>query len=215
MFEVFRARRVSGCLGESKTLARVVKQTALPNSSNPPRRKPPPCRVAPQKTRANVPTQMNLGPVLLIVDDSENDLLLMRRAFKKAEFDVRYETVTGGEQAIAYLCGEGEFDDREKHPIPTVLLLDLNMPGMSGFEVLRWVRGHHSYHRMCVIILSASMRKEDVETSFDLGANAFLVKPADLLELIDLMKKLRDWIHVDQFAAAVETLAIHQMQTIE
>ncbi len=158
---------------------------------------------------------MNLGPAVLIVDDSENDLLLMRRAFKKAEFDLPYQTVTGGEQAIAYLCGEGEFSDREQHPIPTVLLLDLNMPGVSGFEVLRWVRDNPGFHRLCVIILSASMRKEDVETSFDLGANAFLVKPADLLELIDLMKKLRDWIHVDQFAAAVEAIPPHELQPVE
>ena len=70
---------------------------------------------------------------------------------------------------------------REKYPLPTVLLLDLNMPGTSGFEVLRWVRSHRRFKRLCVIILSASMRKEDVETSFDLGANAFLVKPADVL----------------------------------
>src|SRR3954463_13604328 len=158
---------------------------------------------------------MNLGPVVLIVDDSENDLLLMRRAFKKAEFDLPYHSVAGGEQAIAYMCGEGEFHNREKHPLPTVMLLDLNMPGMSGFEVLRWVRGHPVFNRLCVIILSASMRKEDVETSFDLGANAFLVKPADLLELIDLMKKVRDWIHVDQFAAAVEAVPAHELQPLE
>jgi CheY-like chemotaxis protein len=157
---------------------------------------------------------MNLGPSVLIVDDSENDLLLMRRAFKKAEFDLPFKTVAGGEHAIAYLSGEGEFHDREQFPLPTVMLLDLNMPGMSGFEVLRWIRSHEGFKRMCVIILSASMRKEDVETSFDLGANAFLVKPADLLELIDLMKKLRDWIHVDQFAS-VEALPSHELQPLE
>jgi CheY-like chemotaxis protein len=158
---------------------------------------------------------MNLGPVVLIVDDSENDVLLMRRAFKKAEFDLPFQTVTGGEHAISYLLGEGEFNDREKYPLPTVMLLDLNMPGMSGFEVLRWVRGHPTFRRLCIIILSASMRKEDVETSFDLGANAFLVKPADLLDLIDLMKKLRAWIHVDQFAAAAEAIPAHELQPIE
>jgi len=158
---------------------------------------------------------MNLGPVVLIVDDSENDLLLMRRAFKKADFDLPYITVPGGEQALAYLRGEGEYNDRDQYPLPTVLLLDLNMPGMSGFEVLRWVRAHPAFHRLYVVILSASMRKEDVETSFDLGANGFLVKPADLLELIELMKRLRDWIHIDQFAAAVETAPSHELQPVE
>lgn len=155
---------------------------------------------------------MNLGPCLLVVDDSENDLLLMRRAFKKAAFDVPFKTVTGGDQAIAYLCGDGEYGDREKFPLPTVLLLDLNMPGTSGFEVLRWVRNHHDFRRLCVIILSASMRKEDVETSFDLGANSFLVKPADLLDLVHLMEHLRDWIHVDQFATPAESVAAQELQ---
>jgi CheY-like chemotaxis protein len=145
-----------------------------------------------------------MGPCVLVVDDSENDLLLMRRAFKKAEFDAPFRTVTGGDNAISYLSGDGEFSDRDKFPLPTVMLLDLNMPGTSGFEVLRWVRNHQQFRRMCVVILSASMRKEDVETSFDLGANSFLVKPADLLDLINLMKNLRDWIHVDQFAGAAE-----------
>jgi CheY-like chemotaxis protein len=158
---------------------------------------------------------MNMGPSVLIVDDSENDLLLMRRAFKKAEFDLPFKVVTGGEQAIAYLCGEGEYRDREKFPLPTVLLLDLNMPGMSGFEVLRWIRNHQHFKRLCVIILSASMRKEDVESSFDFGANAFLVKPADLLELIDLMRRLRDWMHVDQFAAPIESTRVEELQPIE
>jgi CheY-like chemotaxis protein len=144
------------------------------------------------------------------VDDSENDLLLMRRAFKKADFDFRYIAVTGGEQAIAYLCGDREFADRDKFPLPTVLLLDLNMPGVSGFDVLRWVRTRLEFRHLCVIVLSASMRKEDVETSFDLGANSFLVKPADLLDLIELMKTLRAWIHVDQFAAVTEPQPVEQ-----
>jgi CheY-like chemotaxis protein len=157
---------------------------------------------------------MNMGPCVLVVDDSENDLLLMRRAFKKAEFDVPFRTVTGGDGAISYLCGDGEFSDREKFPLPTILLLDLNMPGTSGFDVLRWVRGRHQFRRICVIILSASMRKEDVEKSFDLGANSFLVKPADLGDLIGLMKHLRDWIHVDQFAATAEASCAHELQPV-
>src|SRR5579862_6332072 len=158
---------------------------------------------------------MNLGPFILVVDDSENDLLLMRRAFKKAEFDLPFATVVGGEQAISYLSGEDKFSDRENYPLPTVMLLDLNMPGTSGFEVLHWIRNHSHFGRLCVFILSASMRKEDVEKSFDLGANAFLVKPADLRELIGLMKSLRDWIHLDQFAAGVGELAAHELQQIE
>jgi CheY-like chemotaxis protein len=143
----------------------------------------------------------------MVVDDSDNDLLLMRRAFAKAGFDLPYQMVNGGDEAISYLCGDGKYADRDRFPLPTVILLDLNMPGTSGFDVIRWVRGHRSFQHLCIVILSASMRKEDVETSFDMGANSFLVKPADLLELIELMKTLRTWLHVDQFAAVPEALA--------
>jgi CheY-like chemotaxis protein len=136
---------------------------------------------------------------ILLVDDSENDLELLRVAFKKAQFDSPLQQVRNGEEAIAYLGGEGLFSDRNKYPLPSVMLLDLNMPMKSGFDVLAWVRTQPTLKRITVIIMSASTRIEDVERAFDLGANSFLVKPAALDQLVTMSMRLRDWLEINHF----------------
>src|SRR5688572_12371802 len=129
---------------------------------------------------------MNVRHTLLLVDDSENDLMLMRRAFKKAECDIVLREVRNGEEAIAYLLGEGPYGDRNSFPLPTVMLLDLNMPMKSGLDVLAWVRAQPVLKRLPIIILTASMRTEDLDRAFDLGASAFLVKPGNLTTLTSM-----------------------------
>src|SRR5712672_80538 len=122
---------------------------------------------------------------ILLVDDSENDLKLMEVAFRKAGFDSPLQMVHDGEEAIAYLKGEGPYADRNKFPLPGVILLDLNMPMKNGFDVLDWLRSQRqAFKRISTIILTASMRAEDVERAFDLGANSYLVKPSTLEDLI-------------------------------
>src|SRR5579862_9754726 len=106
---------------------------------------------------------MNERQTILLVDDSENDIFLMRAAFKKAEFNSPLREVHNGEEAIAYLKGEGIYSDRNKYPSPSVVLLDLNMPMKNGFDVLSWVRTQQAFKRLSIIILTASMRPEDVE----------------------------------------------------
>lgn len=142
---------------------------------------------------------MNVKQTILLVDDSENDLFLMRAAFKKAEFHSPLQAVRNGEEAIAYLKGEGIYSDRNQYTLPAVMLLDLNMPRKNGFEVLEWVRSQPALKRLSVIILTASLRNEDVERAFDLGANAFLVKPATLDQLITMIRRLRDWLEINHF----------------
>ena len=142
---------------------------------------------------------MNQQHTLLLVDDSENDIFLMRRAFKKAEFNSLLREVHNGEQAIAYLKGEGIYSDRNQYPLPSVMLLDLNMPMKNGFDVLGWVRTHPAFKRLSVIILTASMRLEDVERAFDLGASSYLVKPSNLDALAAMIRCLRDWIQINHF----------------
>jgi CheY-like chemotaxis protein len=142
---------------------------------------------------------MNVKQTILLVDDSENDLFLMRAAFKKAEFNSPLHAVQNGEEAIAYLKGEGIYSDRNEYALPAVMLLDLNMPRKNGFEVLQWVRSQPVFKRLSVIILTASLRGEDVERAFDLGANAFLVKPATLDQLITMIRRLRDWLEINHF----------------
>ena len=142
---------------------------------------------------------MNEKKTILLVDDSENDLFLMRTAFKKAELNSPLQEVNNGEEAIAYLKGEGRYSDRNQFPLPTVMILDLNMPMKNGFDVLDWVRTQPALKRMSIIILTASMRMEDVKRAFDLGANSFLVKPATVEELIVMIRCLRDWLQYNHF----------------
>lgn len=134
-----------------------------------------------------------------MVDDSENDLDLMRAAFRMAQCDLPLQEAHNGDEAIAYLKGEGPFGDRNKFPLPDVMLLDLNMPKKNGFEVLTWVRAQPGLKRLTIIALSASMRSADVERAFDLGATSFLVKPSNLAALADMLRCLCAWVQLNQF----------------
>ena len=144
-------------------------------------------------------TQMNEKQTILLVDDSDDDLSLMKHACRAAHFNASLQTVNNGEEAIAYLKGEGVFTNREKYPLPTLMLLDLNMPKVNGFGVLTWVRTQPGLKRLSVIVLTASSRKEDVERAFDLGASSYLVKPAAMAGLIAMICCLRDWLEYNHF----------------
>jgi len=149
---------------------------------------------------------MNHNRTILLVDDSDNDLFLTRAAFKEVGFNVPLQEVRNGEEAIAYLKGDGVYSDRSQYPLPAVILLDLNMPLKNGFDVLRWVRTQPELKRISVIILSASMRSQDVDQAFDLGANSFLVKPGTINELVKMIRCLREWLQYNHFPPLNETV---------
>jgi CheY-like chemotaxis protein len=136
---------------------------------------------------------------ILLVDDSENDVTLMNIAFRKAGLNSPVQVVHNGEEAIAYLAGEGRYSDRNKFPLPTVMLLDLNMPMKDGFHVLDWLRKQPGLKRLSTIVLTASLRPEDVERAFELGAHSYLVKPAALENLVAMIRCLRDWLKLNHF----------------
>ena len=142
---------------------------------------------------------MNEMQTILLADDSENDFLLMSHAFEKAGVKTQLKAVRNGEEAIAYLKGESDYSDRSIHPLPNVLLLDLNMPKKNGFEVLEWVRAQASFKHVPVVVLTASTRIEDVERAYELGANSFLVKPAGLHELVVMIRCLCEWLQFNHF----------------
>ncbi len=142
---------------------------------------------------------MNEPRTILMVDDNEDLLFLMRAAFKMAKCDNPLQEAHNGEEAIAYLKGKGVYADRHNYPLPTVMLLDLKMPRKNGFDVLTWVRAQPGLKRLTIVIMSASMREEDVERAFDLGTNSFLVKPGDLTTLTTMLRCLCDWIQINQF----------------
>jgi len=97
--------------------------------------------------------------------------------------------IRDGEEAIAYLSGEGDFADRERFPRPFLLLLDLKMPGADGFEVLRWVRAEPETKRLLVVVLTSSNLQADVDRAYDLGANSYLVKPVSFDEMVNMIQR--------------------------
>jgi len=133
---------------------------------------------------------MNSSRTILLVDDSENDLMLMRIAFERTGVGSSLHEVSNGEEAIAYLGGAGVYKDGRKYPLPAVMLLDLKMPKKDGFEVLQWVRTQNGLRCLAIIVLTASIRAEDIARAFDLGANSFLMKPRTMDELTDLIRCL-------------------------
>jgi len=142
---------------------------------------------------------MNLTQTILLVEDREDDRTLMKSAMIKAHFPAPIQMVDNGQDAIAYLKGEGNYNDRSRYPLPGVILLDLNLPMINGLTVLAWIRSHPKLKRIPVIIWTASSRDEDVERAFELGAAGFLVKPVAVGALITMTMHLRDWLEMNRF----------------
>ena len=130
---------------------------------------------------------------VLVADDDENDISLLRRAFLKAGIDVPITCVRDGEEAIQYLHGDKPFADRDAFPIPALLLLDLKMPRTNGFEVLEWVRKQAGLKRMLIVVMTSSDEPQDVDRAYDLGANSFVKKPNDFSDLTKITRKLHEY----------------------
>ena len=125
----------------------------------------------------------------------------MQQAFDKAGVTSRLHVVRDGAEVLAYLKGEGEYADRSVFPAPDVLLLDVNMPQLNGFEVLAWVRQEPSYSRLMVHMLSGSSLEVDVQRSYDLRANSYVVKPNrvdDLIAFVSAFHILHRFVRLPQ-----------------
>jgi CheY-like chemotaxis protein len=125
-------------------------------------------------------------PATLLVEDNEDDILLIRRQFRLAGLSNPLHVVSSGPQAIAYLTGSGVYCDRAQYPFPSLVLLDINMPGSDGFAVLKWIRRQLEFARLRVVVLSASDEMRDVNLAHHLGADLFLVKPLESRSLVEL-----------------------------
>lgn len=128
--------------------------------------------------------------VILLAEDDPNDVLLVQRAFEKSNITSPLHVVRDGEEAVAYLSGEREFANRERHPLPMLLLMDLKMPRKSGLEVLEWLRQQPGLRRLPVVVLTSSNQSPDINRAYDLGVNSYLVKPAGFDSLLELVKNL-------------------------
>jgi CheY-like chemotaxis protein len=140
-------------------------------------------------------------PVVLLVDDQADAAELMRIVFARAGFVNSLRFANDGEKAIAYLRGDTGSDNYKLLGLPTVVLLDLNMPRKNGFEVLHWIREQQpALNQLWVCILSASSQPADIARAYDLGANAYLVKPGNLAGLMHMATNLLAWLRLIQFA---------------
>jgi CheY-like chemotaxis protein len=136
---------------------------------------------------------------ILHVEDDSNDVLLFRHACEKAGIPCNIRVVADGAEAIAYLEGATGFGDRQQHPLPELVLLDLKLPRVNGFEVLDWMRKGGRFRRLPVIVFSSSNHQADVNRAYDAGANSFLLKPTDFSALIDLAKTIHHyWLALNE-----------------
>jgi len=128
--------------------------------------------------------------IILLAEDLENDVLLIRHALVKAGVKNPFHVVRDGEECLAYLHGTGKYASRDEFPLPDLLLLDLKMPKVDGFEVLAEVRSNKDFSALRIIVLTSSDQVYDVNKAYDLGANSFLVKPLDFENLTALVRTL-------------------------
>jgi CheY-like chemotaxis protein len=130
---------------------------------------------------------------ILQVEDDEGDVFLLKRVFEQAGITSPLQTVTDGQMAIDYLSGAGDFADRQKHPVPCLVLMDLKLPRKEGLEVLRWIREHPQLNKLVVVMFSNSAEKADVERAYEFGANSYIQKPPSLEGMIEIAQLLKGW----------------------
>lgn len=138
---------------------------------------------------------MSTEHTILLVEDNPKDVFLVQRAFRKANITTLIQVVSDGDAALQYLTGEAPYSDRATYPMPVFVLLDLKLPRRSGAEVLAWIRQQPHLRRLPVVALTSSREYTDVNRLYDLGANAYIAKPPDFDQLVDILRTLNlHWI---------------------
>ena len=139
-------------------------------------------------------------PFILLVEDRGDDILLIQRAFHRAGLTYALQVVRDGDEAIEYLSGSGNFSNRLEYPLPWLVLLDLKMPRLDGFEVLKWLRSQAGFRSLIVVVLTSSDQMKDVNEAYRLGANSFMVKPLDFENAVGLAKLIDHyWLKQNRF----------------
>ena len=135
---------------------------------------------------------------ILLVEDNRMDVELTLDAFKEARLLNTIYVSPNGQDALDYLFGRGEYIDRITYPIPNLVLLDLKLPGVDGFEVLRQVKSAPILRRLPVIILTSSKEEGDRALTYDIGANSYIVKPVSFNGFLDVIKQIEGyWISLN------------------
>jgi len=130
---------------------------------------------------------------ILQVEDDENDVFLLRNVFEQTGITNPLHVVTNGQMAIDYLGGKGQFADRQRYPLPCLVLTDLKLPKKSGLEVLQWIRHQPHLKKLVVVVFSSSALPKDVDRAYELGANAYIQKVANPDQLKEIAHLLKGW----------------------
>lgn len=145
---------------------------------------------------------MSARSTILLVEDEPNDAFFIRWGFEKSGCTHKISHVHDGQEALDYLKGQEPFGNRSKFPKPDLLLLDLKMPRLTGFEVLEWLNDHPEFESLPVVVFSSSDHQKDVDRALDLGARAYRTKPNEIEKFVELARELcRQWLHDGRQAA--------------
>ena len=128
-----------------------------------------------------------------VAEDDPADAFFLQRAFKRAGIPVTLHFVRNGQEAIDFLQGAGPFADRAAYPTPALLLLDLKMPRLDGFDVLSWIRKRPEYNQLLVVLFSSVQEPKVIQRAYSLGANWHLVKPHSMAELTELVGRFKKY----------------------
>lgn len=130
---------------------------------------------------------------ILLVEDNRMDVELTLDAFGEAHLGNKVYVANNGQEALDYLFGNGKYAERDQYPLPDIVLLDLKMPGIDGFEVLRQVKQAPVLKRLPIIVLTSSTQDGDRAMSYDCGANSYLVKPVSFEGFLEVVGKINDY----------------------
>lgn len=140
-----------------------------------------------------------MNHTILLVEDTPDDVFFLQNALQKAGIHVPMQVVADGQEALRYLEGEGMYADRAKYPMPSLVLLDLQLPYVPGLKVLQEIRRQNHLRKIIVVVLTSSSAASDIEQAYELGANSYLVKPSSNEERRELVQLLqRYWLSLNR-----------------
>ena len=140
------------------------------------------------------------GRTILLVEDDQNDVFFLKYAFETAKIGNPVQVVSDGQEALHYLAGNGKYADRQRFPLPFLVLLDLKLPVKMGTEVLRWIRHQPNLANLLVIVLTSSSETNDIDRAYECGAQSYLVKPLSLEKRLEMAKAIKNyWLDLNEF----------------
>jgi CheY-like chemotaxis protein len=143
---------------------------------------------------------MSEGKAILLVEDDPNDVSFLQFAFETAGVQNPLQVVTDGQEAINYLAGAGQYANRQRFPLPCLVLLDLKLPGKMGTDVLCWVRNQPHVSHLLVVVLTSSSDSHDVDRAYECGAQSYLVKPLSLEKRLEMARSIKNyWLELNEF----------------